>query len=173
MNLAYHDVLCTINCIPQVPKLSKRHDEHPNKAFNRSPQWILFVQLITIALIALEYDVVGLGEAHDEHGVDDAEAHQVLGEHPVDHDHHGANELEPATEEKEVESITEHDQLSHWVFQVVEAGKADWHTKLEKNAGEKEADSGRAECHVLHEDLPTKEGKLSDCLEDVEESHQN
>ena len=124
-------------------------------------------------LIALEYDVVGLREAHDEHGVDDAEAHQVLGEHPVDHDHHGAHELEPATEEKEVEPVTEHDQLSHWVFQVVEAGKADWHTKLEKNAGEKEADSGRAECHVLHEDLPTKEGKLSDCLEDVEESHQN
>ena len=26
--VTYHDVLCTINCIPQVPKLSKRHDEH-------------------------------------------------------------------------------------------------------------------------------------------------
>ena len=92
-------------------------------------------------LIALEYDVVGLREAHDEHGVDDAKAHQVLGEHPVDHDHHGAHELEPATEEKEVETVTKHDQLSHGVFQGVEAGKADWHTKLEKNAGEKEADS--------------------------------
>ena len=31
---------------------------------------------------ALEDDVVGLSKAHDEHGVDYAKSHEVLGQHP-------------------------------------------------------------------------------------------
>ena len=26
--LTYYNVFCSINCIPKVPKLAKRHDEH-------------------------------------------------------------------------------------------------------------------------------------------------
>ena len=121
----------------------------------------------------MEDDVVGLGKAHDEHGVDDAEAHEVLGQHPVDHDHHGSDQLEPATEEEEVESVAEHDQLGHRVLQAVEAGQPDWNAELEEEAGEEEADPGGAERHVLQEDFPSKEGQLSSCLEEVEESHKD
>ena len=124
-------------------------------------------------LIALEDDIVSLCKAHDEHGVDDAKAHQVLGQHPVDHDHHGADQLEPATEEEEVESVAEHDQLGHRVLQAVEAGQPDWNAELEEEAGEEEAHPGGAERHVLQEDFPSKEVQLSDSLEEVEESHQD
>ena len=119
-------------------------------------------------LVALEDDVVSLRKAHDEHGVDDAEAHQVLGQHPVDHDHHGADQLEPATEEEEVESVAEHYQLGHRVLQAVEAGKSDRDAELEEEAGEEEAHPGGAERHVLHENFPSKEVQLSDSLEEVE-----
>ena len=122
-------------------------------------------------LIALEYNVVGLRKAHYEHGVDDTKAHQVLCQHPIDHDHHGADQLEAATEEEEVEAVAEHDQLGHRVLQAVETGKPDRDTKLEEDAGEEEADPGGAERHVLQEDLPSKESQLPDGLEDVEESH--
>jgi hypothetical protein len=40
---------------------------------------------------ALEDDVEGLGEAHEEDEEDDAKLGQVLGHHPVDHGHHGAH----------------------------------------------------------------------------------
>ena len=124
-------------------------------------------------LVALEDDVVGLRKAHDEHGVDDAKAHQVLGEHPVDHDHHRADQLEAATEEEEVESVAEHDQLGHRVLQAVQAGQPDRDAELEKDTGEEEADPGGAERHVLQENCPSKESELPDSLEEVEESHED
>ena len=48
---------------------------------------------IKFTVVGLEDDVVGLGEAHDEDEVDDKESEKVLGNHPVDHDHKGADNL--------------------------------------------------------------------------------
>ena len=44
-------------------------------------------------VIGLEDDVVGLREAHDEDEVDDKESEKVFGNHPIDHDHKGADDL--------------------------------------------------------------------------------
>ena len=41
----------------------------------------------------MEDDVVGLREAHDEDEVDDKESEKVFGDHPIDHDHKGADDL--------------------------------------------------------------------------------
>ena len=42
----------------------------------------------------MEDDVVGLGETHDEDQVDDKESEEIFGDHPVDHDHKGADDLD-------------------------------------------------------------------------------
>ena len=49
---------------------------------------------INFTIVGLEDDVVGLREAHDEDEVDDKESEEVFGNHPVDHDHKGADNLE-------------------------------------------------------------------------------
>ena len=51
------------------------------------------MKAIKFTVVGLEDDVVGLGEAHDEDEVDDKESEKVFGDHPVDHDHKGANDL--------------------------------------------------------------------------------
>ena len=38
-------------------------------------------------------DVIGLREAHDEDEIDDKESEKVFGNHPVYHDHKGADDL--------------------------------------------------------------------------------
>ena len=48
---------------------------------------------IKFTVVGLEDDVVGLREAHDEDEVDDKESEKVFGNHPVDHDHKGADDL--------------------------------------------------------------------------------
>ena len=48
---------------------------------------------IKFTVVGLEDDVVGLREAHDEDEVDDKESEKVFGDHPIDHDHKGADDL--------------------------------------------------------------------------------
>ena len=45
-------------------------------------------------VIGLEDDVVGLRVAHDEDQIDDEESKKIFGNHPIDHDHKGADNLE-------------------------------------------------------------------------------
>ena len=47
-----------------------------------------------ITVICLEDDVVGLWVAHDEDQIDDEESKKIFGDHPIDHDHKGADNLE-------------------------------------------------------------------------------
>ena len=47
-----------------------------------------------ITVICLEDDVVGLWVAHDEDQIDDEESKKIFGNHPIDHDHKGADNLE-------------------------------------------------------------------------------
>ena len=51
------------------------------------------MKAIKFTVVGLEDDVVGLGEAHDEDEVDDKESEEVFGDHPVDHDHKRADDL--------------------------------------------------------------------------------
>ena len=44
----------------------------------------------------LEEHIVALGEAHHKDEEDGHEPDDVLGQHPVHHDHHGTHELEPS-----------------------------------------------------------------------------
>ena len=44
-------------------------------------------------VIGLKDDVVGLRVAHDEDQIDDEESKKIFGNHPVDHDHKGADNL--------------------------------------------------------------------------------
>ena len=74
-------------------------DTHPTKTWivlaslvwEMHLQWIFCIKAFTV--VGLEDDVVGLGEAHDEDEVDDKESEEVFGDHPVDHDHKGADNL--------------------------------------------------------------------------------
>ena len=45
-------------------------------------------------VIGLEDDVVGLRVAHDENQIDDEESKKIFGNHPIDHNHKGADNLE-------------------------------------------------------------------------------
>ena len=49
-------------------------------------------------VIGLEDDVVGLRVAHDEDQIDDEESKKIFGDHPIDHDHKGADNLECPSE---------------------------------------------------------------------------
>merc|ERR1719397_2480289 len=92
----------------ELDEVTQRHVKHPEKALERcvvrheldtnpTETWI---GLALLVVVGLEDDVVGLGEAHDEDEVDDKESEKVLGNHPVDHDHKGADNLNsPAKEE--------------------------------------------------------------------------
>ena len=52
-----------------------------------------FKDSIKFTVIGLEDDVIGLREAHDEDEIDDKESEKVFGDHPVYHDHKGADDL--------------------------------------------------------------------------------
>lgn len=60
---------------------------------------VRFIQRARTTFVCLEYDVVGLGETHDEDQVDQEEPQEVLLDHPVDHDDEGThNSKGPAME---------------------------------------------------------------------------
>ena len=56
-------------------------------------EWLIFKDSIKFTVVGLEDDVIGLREAHDEDKIDDKESEKVFGDHPVDHDHKGADDL--------------------------------------------------------------------------------
>ena len=49
-------------------------------------------------VIGLEDDVVGLRVAHDEDQIDDEESKKIFGDHPIDHDYKGTDNLECPSE---------------------------------------------------------------------------
>ena len=55
--------------------------------------WLIFKDSIKFTVVGLEDDVIGLREAHDEDEIDDKESEKVFGDHPVYHDHKGADDL--------------------------------------------------------------------------------
>ena len=61
---------------------------HSKFCFCQNSWWKKFT------IIGLEDDVVGLRVAHDEDQIDDEESKKIFGNHPVDHDHKGADNLE-------------------------------------------------------------------------------
>ena len=76
---------------------------------------------LRVELEALEDDEEGLREAHDEDDEDGEESCEVLGQHPVDHDDHGPDQLEAPAEEEEVGTGGQH----HWAVEVV-MGEGNW-----------------------------------------------
>ena len=56
-------------------------------------EWLIFKDSIKFTVVGLEDDVIGLREAHDEDKIDDKESEKVFGNHPVYHDHKGADDL--------------------------------------------------------------------------------
>ena len=113
----------------------------------------------------MKHDVIGLGEAHDKHAVDDSKPHEILSQHTIDHDHHRTNKFESSAEEKEVETVGEHDELPNSVLSLVHAEHPERNTELEQDAGEQEADTRGAELHILQEYLVAQEAEFSHSLQ--------
>ena len=62
-----------------------------------------------------------------------------------------------------------HHHYHHYLLGEAEQPEGD--TQLEEDAGHKEANAGRAERHVLQEDLPAEEAELPGGLDDVDQPH--
>ena len=71
-----------VESIPKISKFPQGHDEHLDETLHRSLQRVvLIVIFITRPSVSGEYDVVSLGESHDEHAVDHPESYKILCEH--------------------------------------------------------------------------------------------
>ena len=78
----------------------------------------------------MKHDVIGLGEAHDKHAVDDSKPHEILGQHTIDHDHHWTNKFESSAEEKKVQTIGEHYKLHNGILYDVQTEYPGRNTEL-------------------------------------------
>ena len=91
---------------------------------------------------AEEYDEECLGESHDEDEKDGSESCEVLHHHAVDHGDHGADQLDAAAEEEEVESVAEHADDGEDVLHVSEAEHPRRHHQQHRDAPQQEDHPG-------------------------------
>ena len=91
---------------------------------------------------AEEYDEECLGESHDEDEEDGAESCEVLHHHAVDHGDHGADQLDAAAEEEEVEAVAEHADDGEDVLHVGEAEHPRRHHQQHRDAPQQEDHPG-------------------------------